>query len=205
MKLVVFGASGGTGRELVGQARAAGHQVTAVVRTRGDLADTVVADIFDSPSLVPLLTGHDAVLSALGPRGRTATSVCSTAVAAISQAMTEAGVRRIVAISAQPVLRGGAGEPWWHRLTIRPLVRTIYRHVYRDLERMEHVLAAGDTDWTVLRPPYLTDDPPSGRYRTAMEANLPGWSLTRGDLARAMLDTLDDPATIRRALGVGPA
>ncbi|TDE56157.1 NADH-flavin reductase [Nonomuraea mesophila] len=205
MKLVVFGASGGTGRELVGQARAAGHQVTAVVRTPGDLADTVVADIFDFPSLVPLLAGHDAVLSALGPRGRTTTSVCSTAVAAISQAMTEAGVRRIVAISAQPVLRGGAGEPWWHRLTILPLVRMIYRHVYRDLERMEHVLAASDTDWTVLRPPYLTDDPPSGRYRTAMEANLSGWSLTRGDLARAMLDTLDDPATIRRALGVGPA
>jgi hypothetical protein len=114
------------------------------------------------------------------------------------------GVRRIVAISAQPVLRGGAGEPWWHSLTARPLLRTIYRQVYRDLERMERTLAAGDTDWTVLRPPYLTNDPPAGRYRTAMDANVPGWSLARGDLARAMLDVLDRPATIRRAVGVGP-
>ncbi|MFI7449921.1 NAD(P)-dependent oxidoreductase [Nonomuraea sp. NPDC049714] len=204
MKIVVFGASGGTGRALVEQARAAGHHVTAVVRAPGDLADAVVADIFDPPSLIPLLTGNDAVLSALGPRGRTATSVCSTAVAGIIEAMAGAGVRRIVAISAQPVLRGGAGEPWWHRLTTRPLLRTIYRHVYRDLERMERTLSASDTDWTVLRPPYLTDDPPVGRYRTAMDANVPGWSLARSDLARAMLDALDHPATIRRALGVGP-
>ncbi|GAA3667306.1 hypothetical protein GCM10022224_034370 [Nonomuraea antimicrobica] len=158
MKIVLFGASGGTGRELVEQARAAGHRVTAVVRSPGDLADAIVADIFDSPSLVPLLAGHDAVLSALGPRGRTATSVCSTAVAGIIDAMAGAGVRRIVAISAQPVLRGGAGEPWWHRLTTRPLLRTIYRHVYRDLEPMERTLSASDTDWTVLRPPYLTND-----------------------------------------------
>ncbi|MGN9788003.1 NAD(P)-dependent oxidoreductase [Nonomuraea sp. ZG12] len=163
-----------------------------------------MADIFDPPSLIPLLTGNDAVLSALGPRGRTATSVCSTAVAGIIEAMAGAGVRRIVAISAQPVLRGGAGEPWWHRLTTRPLLRTIYRHVYRDLERMERTLSASDTDWTVLRPPYLTDDPPVGRYRTAMDASVPGWSLARSDLARAMLDALDHPATIRRALGVGP-
>jgi nucleoside-diphosphate-sugar epimerase len=99
MKLVVFGASGGTGRELVEQARAAGHRVTAVVRSPGDLADTVEADIFDAPSLVPLLAGYDAVLSALGPRGRTGTSVCTTAVAGILQAITEAGVRRIIAIS----------------------------------------------------------------------------------------------------------
>jgi uncharacterized protein YbjT (DUF2867 family) len=66
MKIVVFGASGGTGRELVEQARAAGHHVTAVVRAPGDLADAVVADIFDPPSLIPLLTGNDAVRRALG-------------------------------------------------------------------------------------------------------------------------------------------
>ncbi|MGW0485252.1 NAD(P)-dependent oxidoreductase [Nonomuraea sp. NPDC003214] len=204
MKLVVFGASGGTGRELVERARAAGHHVTAVVRTRRDPADTVVAGLFDAAPLVPVLAGHDAVLSALGPRGRAAAPVCSAAVTAIQEAMTAAGVRRIVAVSAQPVLRGGAGEPMWHRLTVRPLLRAIYRDVYRDLERMEGVLAAGDTDWTVLRPPYLTDDPPSGRYRTAVDAGVPGWSLPRGDLARAMLDVLADPATYRRALGVGP-
>ncbi|GAA2696535.1 NAD(P)H-binding protein [Nonomuraea recticatena] len=68
---------------------------------------------------------------------------------------------------------------------------------------MERTLAAGDTDWTVLRPPYLTNDPPAGRYRTAMDANVAGWSLARGDLARAMLDVLDRPATIRRVVGVG--
>ncbi len=72
------------------------------------------------------------------------------------------------------------------------------------LERMEGILRASDTEWTVLRPPYLTDEPATGRYRTAVDASVPGGGLPRGDLARAMLDVLAEAATVRAALGVGP-
>ncbi|MEV4566131.1 NAD(P)H-binding protein [Nonomuraea sp. NPDC049419] len=75
-----------------------------------------------------------------------------------------------------PLTRSSAGAGG------RPLLRAVYRHVYRDLERMERILTA--SDWTDLRPPCLTDDPPADRYRTAMDANVPGWSLARSDLAR---------------------
>jgi putative NADH-flavin reductase len=212
MRLVVFGASGATGQLLVRRALADGHAVTAVVRAPARLPvehpalATVVADVFDPAALAPVLAGGDAVLSALGPRGRNDTSrVCSTAVGSILAAMETAGVSRVVAVSAQPVLCGGAGEPLWFRATVRPLIRAVYRRVYADLARMEATLAASNTEWTVLRPPYLTDKPATGRYRSARNANVPGGSLARGDLAQAMLDVLTDPATVRQAVGVGPA
>jgi putative NADH-flavin reductase len=210
VRLTVFGATGGTGRLLVRKALAAGHEVTAVVRKPTPIGhpslEIVVADVFDPMSLTSALTDSDAALSALGPHGRNdPTQVCSVAIGSILQAMDRAGVRRVVALSAQPVLRGGAGEPLWFRATVRPLIRAVYRNVYADLERMERVLAASAADWTVLRPPYLIDKSATGRYRSAIEANVPGRSLARGDLAEAMLDVVDDPATIRHALGVGPA
>ncbi|EHR59153.1 NAD(P)-dependent oxidoreductase [Saccharomonospora cyanea] len=211
MKLTVLGATGGTGRSVVSQALDAGHAVTAVVRGRDALGLThkalreVVADVFDATSLESAVAGSDAVLSALGPRGRRDTSaVCSTAVRNVVEVMRRTGTTRIVAVSAQPVLRSGAGEPLWFRATTRPLVRALYRTVYADLERMEEVLRASGTEWTVLRPPYLTDKPATGRYRTAVDASVPGGSLPRGDLARAMLDMLAEAATVRAALGVGP-
>jgi putative NADH-flavin reductase len=210
MKLTIFGATGGTGRLLVGQALDAGHHVTAVVRDPSRLTidhpalDTVVADVFDSSSLESTLDGRDAALSALGPHGRKDTSdICSAAIGAILDAMEATRVRRVVALSAQPVFLD-AGEPVWSRLTVRPLVRAIYRNVYVDLEKMEERLTRSESDWTILRPPYLTDKPGSGSYRAAVDANVPG-SVARADLALAMLDVLDDPSTIRHAVGVaGP-
>ncbi|MCP2256578.1 putative NADH-flavin reductase [Streptoalloteichus tenebrarius] len=211
MKLTVFGASGGTGQAFVRQALTAGHEVTAVVRAWSRLPldhpalSVVVADVFDPSSLASALSGADAVVSALGPRGRKDTTrVCSTAIRSILTAMADADVRRIVAVSAQPVLRTGAGEPLWFRATVLPIVRAVFREVYVDLELMERALSASTAEWTVLRPPYLTDKPAVG-YRTALEASVPGGSLSRADLAHAMLDVLNDPTTVRHALGVGRA
>jgi uncharacterized protein YbjT (DUF2867 family) len=67
--------------------------------------------------------------------------------------------------------------------------------------RMEEILAASTADWTVLRPPMLTGKPATGRYRSAVDADVPG-GMTRGDLARAMFDVVTEPSTVRRAIGV---
>lgn len=212
MQLTVLGATGGTGRLVVEQALDAGHHVRAVVRdpakltVRHDRLAVLRADVFAAVGLVPAIDGTDAVVSALGARGRKDTGqVCSRAVRALLEAMERTGVRRVVAVSAQPVLRSGAGEPFWFRTTVTPIVRAVYRNVYADLEVMERLLAGSDTDWTVLRPPYLTDKPGTGRYRTALEENVSGSSLTRADLAKALLDVVGDPGTVRHAIGVaGP-
>lgn len=73
---------------------------------------------------------------------------------------------------------------------------------YRDMRRMEELLRGSEAEWTVVRPPRLTDKPATGRYRTAPNHLRGGRRITRGDLATAMLDLLDDPTAARAAIGV---
>lgn len=212
MLITVFGATGGTGRLVVRQALEAGHEVRAVVRDPARLPvehrnlRVHRADVFDPAAIRPTVADVDAVVSALGAPSRRDTSmVCARGVASILTAMASTGVRRIVAISAQPVLRNGGGESLWLRSTVLPIVRALHRNVYIDLARMEQLLVASSAEWTIVRPPMLTDKPGTGRYRTAVEANIGGSGLTRTDLATALLDVLADPGTIRHAIGVtGP-
>lgn len=84
-----------------------------------------------------------------------------------------------------------------------PLLRAALRDVYADLALMEDVLRDSGLDWTVVRPPRLTDRPPTGRYRTADGRNLRrGLLVSRADVAHLMLATLDRPETIGRAIGI---
>ncbi|HEX6336916.1 MAG TPA: NAD(P)H-binding protein [Jiangellaceae bacterium] len=84
-----------------------------------------------------------------------------------------------------------------------PLVSSILRPVYEDLREVENDLALSDTEWTVVRPPRLVNRDVTGRYRTAIGANVPrAGTISRADVAHAMLAMINDPATHRRAVGV---
>jgi uncharacterized protein YbjT (DUF2867 family) len=220
MKLTVFAATGGIGHHLVDQALAAGHDVTAVARNPrslpGQARIVTVPDLAaaDPAALEPAVAGADAVLSGLGPRSRSEAGVASRGTRAIVQAMRATGVRRIVVVSAAPVAtipspgrphppRHDPGEGFVTRHLATPLVRAVLRDVYADLALMEDVLRDSDLDWTAVRPPRLTDRPPTGRYRTASGRNLRrGLFVARADVAHLMLRVLDQPATIGQAIGV---
>ncbi|MBK1783090.1 NAD(P)-dependent oxidoreductase [Prauserella cavernicola] len=209
MRLTVFGATGGTGAHLVRQALDAGHQVTAVVRDPARLPlthaslEVAVAGVTDPGPLRPLVAGRDAVLSALGAAGNKTAGIASAATAAILSAMSAERIRRIVVISANPVGPVAPGESVVFRAMRRALL-TALKDVYADLARMEAELARSDADWTALRPPRLTDGPLTGAYVRELGANLARrHSISRADLAHAMLDALDDPATVGKAVGVG--
>jgi uncharacterized protein YbjT (DUF2867 family) len=200
MRIVIFGATGGTGRELVRQAAAAGYTVAAVARhpetlaAPGAGAEFVAADVTDRASVASVVRGADAVLSALGTRKlNEATTVYSAGVTNILAAMRDSGVRRFIAISAVPV-----GAP--HGLAehvIFPILYRFFGAAYEDMKRMEAILAASDCEWTVLRPTQLVDRPATGRYRTAIDAPLrAAWRITRADLAAAMLASIDDAALV---------
>ena len=109
MKLTIFAATGGIGRQLLEQAISAGHDVTAVARNPQNLspvpARAVAADLAstDPAALQPAVAGADAVLSALGPRTRADAGVAARGTGAITQAMQAAGVRRIIVVSAAPI------------------------------------------------------------------------------------------------------
>lgn len=209
MKLTVLGATGGVGRHLVNHALTDGHQVTAVARDPARLGfdhqrlTVARADALDAGSLKTVVDGADAVLSGIGQAGRRdPLHPASTSARAAAEAMTATGTRRIVVVSAAPLNRSGDGESWFTHRVAYPLLWRVLREVYTDLEAMEAVLADSGLDWTAVRPPRLLDEDGTGRYRHALDASPGGSSVSRADVARAMLDVLADPATIGHAVGV---
>ncbi|MFI9269377.1 NAD(P)-dependent oxidoreductase [Kitasatospora sp. NPDC052896] len=209
MRLTVFGATGRTGVQLVQQALDAGHQVTGVVRDPAGLTvrhprlSVRTADITDPAALRPTVRGADAAISLLGPHGRAASDVTSSGVRAILAALSDEGVRRFVAVSAAPVAPPAPGETPLYRLLVNPLVSSVFREVHLDLTRMEELIRASGTDWTVVRPPRLIDRPRRGGVRREIGGNVRrGHVLGRADLAATLLACLDDPATVGQAVGV---
>ncbi|MEU2242863.1 NAD(P)-dependent oxidoreductase [Streptomyces sp. NPDC033754] len=210
MKLTVFGATGGIGLELVRQALASGHEVTAVVRDPARLTVTgerlVVhrADLADPETLRAAVTGRDAVLSGLGARGRAdaATGVAARLTRSVLTAMEAERVRRLLVVSAAPVGPAAEGDGVLDKAVLA-VINSVLKDVYTDLRAMESALAASATDWTAVRPPKLTDKPLTGRYRTVVGGNPPrGRTLARADVAHAMLAMIDAPGTVKQGVGV---
>lgn len=209
MKLTVFGATGGTGRQVVRQALDAGHSVTAVVRDPARLPvshpalEVVTADVTEPEALHPALAGRDAAISALGASSRKHVGIASAGTRGILHAMEACGVRRFAAVSAVPVGPAPDGEGFLLRRVLTPLLRTLLREVYADLAAMEQEVRRSAVEWTVVRPPRLLDKPLTGNYRRVVGGNVPrGHSISRADLAHAMLAVLDDAATFKQAAGV---
>ena len=203
MKLTIFGATGATGTILTKQALAAGHSVTAVVRDPGRLAvphqqrlEVVTADVLDPASISPAVTGADAILTAVGPQGTGPSTLRQDSARSIIQAMQETGARRLLAVSGSIV--ADEGESPYLRYLLKPLVRrTFLRNVCADLRGTEDEIHASDLDWTIFRPPTLTNKPARGTYRTAAGRNLPHcFNISRADLVACMLSLLDDRATV---------
>ena len=223
MKLTIIAATGGVGRQLLVQALDAGHDVTAVARNPAGLprdlqaaTRIVTADLArpDPHVLESAVAGADAVLSALGPHSNADAGIAAPGTAAIISAMRAAAAARIVAISASPVAttpspgrphppRHDAGDGFLMRQVGNRIAKTLFGKVYDDLARMEDVLRDSRLDWTVLRPPYLTGKPLTGRYRTAVGHNVRGGvRIPRADVAHYMLAVTDQPDTVGQVIGI---
>jgi putative NADH-flavin reductase len=207
MKLTVFGPTGGTGAEIVRQALAAGHDVTAVARRpdavpeANDRLTVCQGDVLDPAWAGTGIAGADAVLCALGTGMRQPTTLYSAGATAILRAMTAAGVSRLIVVTATPA--GPASEKTLaDRYLAHPILNAVFGPGYADMRTMEEVLAASTADWTVFRPPRLTNGP-AGRYRTAVGHPLGhAWTISRASLASAMLAAVTDPALSRRAVTI---
>jgi putative NADH-flavin reductase len=222
MRLTIFGATGGIGRELLEQGVAAGHDVTVVVRDPGKLASSrngirVVTAELTTPEpavLEAAVAGADVVLSGVGPRPMARAGVAEQGTQAIIAAMQATGGRRILVVSAAPIStvpspgrpnppRRDPGEGFFMRNLLTPFAKTVMRERYADLALMEDLLRASDLDWTIFRPPRLTNQALTGSYRTAFGRNLRGGALiSRADVAHAMLAAVEQPATIRQEIGI---
>jgi putative NADH-flavin reductase len=196
MRLLVFGASGPLGRAITEAALAAGHQVTAFVRTPGRLGGhpglrEVTGDVLDAESVAAAVPGRDAVVSALGhSRPSPAGHDLHPGTAHIIAAMKAAGVSRLIWISSH-----GVGDARGHSgfLFERIFVPWRLRAEFADKERQEALVTASDLDWTIIRPARLTSGPATGRLRA--QPRLPVTirdSISRADVAQFVLGDLED-------------
>lgn len=200
MRLFVLGATGKTGGVLVAQALARGHSVTTFGRSlfTGSQSGEVLS-IFGDPmsetELSDALPRHDAVLSVLGTRGLGATSVLEESSRATIAAMRTAGVKRLVILSSA-LLDIHIG------LVNRIVGRTLLRHFSSDQRAMEQLVTASDLDWTVLRPPRMTDSAPDEQSTSTLDEppDATGMQITKEEVARVMLDTVENQRHIRELI-----
>ncbi len=216
MKLTIVAATGGIGRHVLDQAVAAGHEVTAVVRNPDKLSQPVPAVVADlavgvDPAAVD---GADAVLSGLGPRSSAEAGIASRGTRALIKAMQATGARRLIVVSAAPIgtvpspghpepPRHDPGDGFFMRHLFSHVAKTLFRAHYADLAVMEDLVRDSGLDWTIVRPPRLTDGPLTGVYRTAYGRNIPGgWKVSRADVAHLMLQSVGRPETIKQVVGM---
>jgi putative NADH-flavin reductase len=219
MHLTIVAATGGIGRELLRQALAAGHDVTAVVRDPSKITEpirVIRADLAqaDPTAMQTAVKGADAILSGLGARSNAEAGVAWRGTRSIVDAADAMDVRRLVVVSAAPIgtvpsparpnpPKHDPGDGFFMRQLGARFARTAFRTHYADLARMEDVVRASDLDWTIARPPKLSDKPLTGHYRTALGQNIRGgYSISRADVAHQMLHCLDQPETIRQVVGM---
>jgi putative NADH-flavin reductase len=200
MRLFILGATGGTGRQLIDQALARGHQVTAFVRSPEKLAPREgltmqQGDPRDTAALTAAMSGHDAVLSALGPPGPRRSTILPDSARSTMSAMQSTGMRRLLIVSAA-ILFEDLG------LLAALLRRTLLRNVVIGSGEMERIITASDLDWTIVRPPRLTNGKLTARYQIADNRFPPGKrTLSRADVAHFLLDELERGAHVRQIVG----
>ncbi|HEU5279793.1 MAG TPA: NAD(P)H-binding protein [Gaiellaceae bacterium] len=168
----------------------------------------------DPATLEGAVHGADAVLSALGPRSPKEIGIAERGTRAIVEAMQATGVRRILAVGAAPVSTVPSpdrpdlpphdpGDGFFMCHLLGPMLKAVLGRRYADLARMEGLLRESALEWTVIRPPQLTDGPLTQRFRTARGTNLRrGLRVSRADVAHCMLQALEQPDTVNQTVGV---
>jgi uncharacterized protein YbjT (DUF2867 family) len=204
MKVLILGATGGTGREIVREADAQGHQAVALVRSKAKAADfagaeLVEGDARDEQALSRALEGCSGVISSLGTAMSPFREVTllSVATRALVKAMEARNVRRLVCITGL-----GAGDSRGHGgflfdTLIFPL---LLRKVYDDKNRQEDAVRGSKLDWVLVRPVVLSDKPAKGAVRALTDlSGVHGGNVARSDVAKFVVQQLTDDTWLRRA------
>jgi uncharacterized protein YbjT (DUF2867 family) len=199
VKLFVIGATGRTGQEIVQQALARNHHVTAFVRSpqsltlKNERLSVLKGNAMDENQLFRVIQNHDAVLSTLGPREVfKPSSMLHDSAVATTRAMNRAGVKRLVVLSAAAHFPG----------LLNRIASFIMRNHMRDSLAMEAIVRASGLDWTIARPPRLTQEDYL-TYRTR-ENTAPrmGFSVSRKAVAAFMLEAIEQKKHFQQIVGI---
>jgi putative NADH-flavin reductase len=206
MKLMILGATGGTGLELIRRSLAHGHSVTAFVRAPDRLEEfrgriTIrQGNLLDQNALAEALRGQDAVLSGFGPRvpiAKTDAHLLEEFATVLTGAMRDANLRRAIIISTAFLFKDSIIPPTYL------IGKLLFPTVVTDSAALEGIFKKSDLDWTIVRPAQLTDTPFTGRYRVRL-GHLPriGFKIGRPNVAEYFVQAASDNALVRKVVGV---
>jgi len=206
MKLLVLGATGGIGREIVRQAAERNHEVTAFVRAPERLKSigarfgVIQGDPLSSAELARAIEDQDAILSGFGPRvpiAKTDSNLLHRFGVALSEAMRKVGLRRAVIVSTAFLFKDSILPP------TNLVGRLFFPNMVADATEMESFFQKSGLDWTLVRPPRLTNGRRRNRYRVR-EGHLPGFGFTisRADVAAFMIRAAENRAFIQKVVGI---
>ena len=208
MRLVIFGATGWTGRRLVARALDDGHWVRAFVRDSGKAEEVGLptrdknlslfeGDVRDAPAVRDAVGDRDAVLSALGPTDGD-DDLLTVAARHIVDAMEGGEVSRLVSL-----IGAGVSMPddptSLGRTIMRGALRLFGRSLLEDAEEHARIIRSSDLKWTLVRPPRMTTGPATENYQSGYLAPGPTASISRADVAAFMVEVLDEGRYIREA------
>jgi putative NADH-flavin reductase len=205
MKLLILGASRGIGLQLLKQSLQAGHMVTALARHVQELPHqpeqlrVISGDILNEPMVREAMAGQEAVCLTIGVGvTRKPVTVFSQGTQNVLVAMAEHEVRRLICVTGI-----GAGDSKGHGgfLYDRIFKPVLLKTIYEDKDRQEALIKASATDWTIVRPAFLTNGPLTGNYRVVTDLNgVTAGKISRADVAHFLLAELSD----NRFLGQTP-
>ena len=203
-KMLVLGATGGTGREIVTQALQHGHKVTALVRRPGQDAGLpagvrlLTGTVTDNPeALDDAMRGQEVVISTLGVKALRSGGLIARSAPLIVRAMNGQGIRRLIFMSAY-----GVGATWKDvPLLPRTLMGLLFRDLYTDKALGEEAVRRSDLDWTLVYAVTLTSGPRTGRYRVGEHLRLRGFpTISRADVAEFILSQVEDRRYLRKGV-----
>ncbi|HEX9406038.1 MAG TPA: SDR family oxidoreductase [Thermoanaerobaculia bacterium] len=200
MKLLILGATGPTGRQIVKQALDVGYAVAALVRDPKKLheartIEVIRGDATDTTAVRNAVRGRDAVLSALGTSKSLKGGIMTRATTVLLPALEQAGVKRLILMSAF-----GVGDSFKDASTIQKFFfRTVLRSIYTDKAKADAVITASPVEWTIVRPVALTNGPRTGKYRVGEHLEVRGFPrVSRADVADFILGELTESAWVRK-------
>jgi putative NADH-flavin reductase len=203
MNIALFGATGGTGRQVLAQALEQGHAISALVRDPAKLgaqpaAVAVVAgDVLDQGQVDACIQGADAVICVLGSH-KNRDPIEARGTVPILDAMQRLGVRRLIAVTSMGV--GDSADQL--AAPFRLFMKVTIGGIMQAKEEQEQLIRASGLDWTIVRPGGLTDGPKTGSYQSGTDKSIRAGRISRADVADFVLTQLQDDRYLHQAPAV---
>jgi putative NADH-flavin reductase len=208
MKLIIFGASGYTGKEILKQALYQNHQVTALTRSKSSIQINdanlriVEGNVLNEATVNRVLQNQDAVIQCLGIGGKgdgKPTTFISDATRIIVNEMEKSNIQRLIAMSNVGAGNSVAFQPWVFNKIILPYFMKWLKVIIDDKNKMEPLIMNSNLNWTIVRCPNITNRPAKHKITTSLDGKNLKMSITNADTSSFILQQLTDTTFLNQA------